>query len=144
VPRSVRREGAALAVVPESAPEVETAEAKLVEELTKDEAEKLTTRIKARLSNWYAFEDTITELALQAYYGQAFKALGYQTWNAYAAANVSELELPRSTQEAVNAAPINKGGISARSAAAISGTSDKTAAKDAEKAQGLTLAASYS
>jgi hypothetical protein len=47
----------------------------------------------------------------------------------------AEVELPRSTRAAINAALVNEGQMSANSAAAISGTSDKTAAKDAAKAR---------
>jgi hypothetical protein len=130
--------GAALAVVPD----VEPGEAELVEEMTKAEAEKITDEIRAGLQDWYALTDRVTQLALTAYKGQAFTALGYQSWNDYAAAQFGDLELPRTTQAAINAALINTGQISARSAAAISGTSDKTAAADAAKAQGATAESS--
>jgi hypothetical protein len=128
--RTVTRR-AALAVVPD----VEPADGELVEEMTKYEAEQITDEIRAGLKDWYDLADRITELALKAYYGLAFRALGYATWGAYAAAKFADLELPRTTQAAVNSALINQGQISARSAAAISGTDHKTAAKDAAKAQ---------
>src|SRR5258708_22398585 len=101
--------------------------------MTREQAEAITLMIRDDLEHCQAIEDRITENALVAYYGRAFKALGYASWDAYAKAKFGDLELPRTTQAAVNAALINQGEISARSAAAISGTWDKTAAKDAGK-----------
>ncbi|MDA8320721.1 MAG: hypothetical protein M0030_13065 [Actinomycetota bacterium] len=103
-------------------------------ELTRVEAEALTRSILGCLRNWRSFEARVTELALRAYNGQAWRALGYQSWSAYASDRFGDLELPRATQAAINAALINTGQISARSASAITGTSDKTASADAARA----------
>lgn len=139
MPRTVtKKTGAHLAVVP--APEVVNAE--LIEEMTKAEAESITLTLRDELEHYQSIEDNITELALKAYYGQAFRALGYATWDAYAKARFGDLELPRPAQAAVNAALINTGQISARSAAAISGTSDKTASADAAKVASSTAESS--
>lgn len=118
--------------------DVEPAEGELVEELTKDQAEEVTRLLVGCLKNWHSFGEQVTELALRAYYGQAFKVLGYASWDAYATATFGELELPRSTQAAIHAALINGAEISARSAAAITGKDHKTAAADAEKARAAT------
>jgi hypothetical protein len=127
---------AALGAVPDVEPEL--VEGELAEELTVEQAEALTTRIQSCIKLWHRFEAQATEMVLKAYHGQAFKTLGYESWQAYASARFGDLEMPRSTQAAINAALVNRGQISARSAAAVTGTDHKTAARDAAKAQRAT------
>jgi hypothetical protein len=122
----------ALALVPDTEP----TEGEVIKPLTKAAAERITRQIRAGLGDWHELAGKITGLAIEAYRGQAFKAMGYASWQHYTSAQFGDLELPRTTQEAINAALINTGEISARSAAAISGTDHKTAAKDAAKAAG--------
>jgi hypothetical protein len=100
-----------------------------------DELPRREGNIQAKLGDWHALAEEITELALRAFQTQAWKVLGYDTWKEYAGARFTTVALPRETTKQINAALVNEGNMSARSAAAVSGTDDKTASSDAKKSR---------
>lgn len=96
---------------------VEHSTGQVIAEMTPDEARGLTERIRAGLAD-------IWPLVLRAYEEQAWRALGYSSWNEYASAEFRgvKLALPREERKSVLQSFQDKG-MSVRDMAAASGLS---------------------
>jgi len=91
--------------------------------LTCDEARALTDILKAKF-------DEIAPLILRAYLGQAFKALGYSTWEQYCNGELGGgITLPLDARRAV-VAELTREGMTTRPIASALGTTQSTVTRD--------------
>jgi hypothetical protein len=96
-------------------------------------ARDLTDRIRRGLTDMIALRELIAE----AFTTRAWATLGYESWDAYTEAEFRNMvSLSRDDQRALNVVLQLEEGMSARAAAAATGTDPKTARKDADRATG--------
>jgi hypothetical protein len=67
--------------------------------LTRREAENLTEQIRSKMRAMRLSRAEAVELILQAYSGQAWRALGYQSWDAYTVEEFSDVRLWRGLED---------------------------------------------
>ena len=97
-----------------------------------ERARVLTDRIRQGLKDVVA----LRKLIIEAFTSRAWKTRGYQSWDAYCDSEFRVISLGREHQAALNAALQLEAGMSARAAAAATGTDHKTAKKDADRSTG--------
>lgn len=99
-------------------------EAEVIADLTADEAQALTERIKVQAENLWA---DITE----AYRRRAWAVLGYETWDAYTAAEFGSLRLrlPREERQEI-VCSLRESGMPIRAIASATGADAKTVQAD--------------
>jgi hypothetical protein len=111
-------------------PGVLNAKVNTVRYLTPHErARVLTDRIRQGLKDIVA----LRKLIIEAFTSRAWETLGYESWDAYCGSEFRVISLGREHQAALNAALQLEAGMSARAAAAATGTDHKTAKRDADR-----------
>ena len=93
-----------------------------VAELTAEEAQDLTEEIRIRL-------DFLLPLIKKAFEGRADRALGYESWQAYCSAELSNIRVPVGDRPAM-VAELRQSGMSQRAIGAAFGVSQETVRRD--------------
>jgi hypothetical protein len=75
----------------------------------------------------------LRKLIIEAFTSRAWGTLGYESWDAYCDSEFRVISLGREHQAALNAALQHEAGMSARAAAAATGSSPTTAKKDSDR-----------
>lgn len=100
--------------------------------MTRDEAERLTERIRLTATSFMETRDKLAALIREAQEGRAHKALGFASWTAYVAAVCSDTPLMRLSRDErrVIVADLAKQGMSTRAIAPVVGAGIATVHRD--------------
>ena len=100
--------------------------------MTRKAAQTLTEEIRQGYQDYLSVKEALATAIQQAWEGKAWKALGYDTWDAYCKGEFKVYSLSRKQQGELNRFLQVDLGMSGRAAASATGTSTPTAIKDAE------------
>lgn len=100
-------------------------------ELTADEARELTAEIRSDL-------DGLLPKVKRAFEGRADKALGYESWQAYCSAELSDVRVPVGSRPAM-VAELRQGGMSQRAIGSALGVSKETVRRDLSTATNVAV-----
>lgn len=100
--------------------------------MTRDEAERLTERIRLTATSFMETRDKLAALIREAQEGRAHEALGFASWTAYVAAVCSDTPLMRLSRDErrVIVADLAEQGMSTRAIAPVVGVSQRTVNRD--------------
>lgn len=100
--------------------------------MTRDEAERLTERIRLTATTYMEAKEKLVGLIRQAREGGAHEALGFKSWTAYAEAVCSDTPLMQLTRDQRRelVSELSDEGMSTRAIAPIVGASDRTVRYD--------------
>lgn len=104
--------------------------------MTRDEAERLTERIRLTATSFMETRDKLAALIREAQEGRAHEALGFASWTAYVAAVCSDTPLMRLSRDErrVIVADLAEQGMSTRAIAPVVGVHHDTVARDVRSA----------
>ena len=105
--------------------------------MTREEAERLTERIRLTATSFMETRDKLAALIREAQEGRAHEALGFASWTAYVAAVCSDTPLMRLSRDErrVIVADLAEQGMSTRAIAPVVGANYKTVQKDVRESK---------